>query len=103
MWQETPPDQRINQFRLEDAVAAGASVVATACPYCLLMFDDAIRSTDRAESMQVVDVAEVLAGRLPAEPTAAPREPLAVTEAVSPAGQSGSPEGVAEPGGGNGG
>lgn len=64
MWQETPPAQRINNARLEDAVAVDATVVATACPYCLQMIDDAIRSTDRSDRVKVLDIAEILADRL---------------------------------------
>ena len=60
MWLETDAETRINQQRLKDAVSVKADVVATACPYCLLMFDDAIRSKGLGETMQVLDVAEVL-------------------------------------------
>ena len=42
----------------------GADVVATACPYCLLMFDDAIRSKGLGEQFQVLDISEILAARL---------------------------------------
>jgi Fe-S oxidoreductase len=60
MWMETDADTRINQQRLQDANQAGAQVVATACPYCLLMFDDAIRSKGLGDQIQVLDIAEVL-------------------------------------------
>jgi Fe-S oxidoreductase len=60
MWLETDANTRINHRRLGDAVDAKADVVATACPYCLLMFDDAIRSKGVGEQIQVMDVAEVL-------------------------------------------
>lgn len=63
MWQETDPDKRINNRRLTDALDVRADVVATACPYCLLMMDDAVRSTG-AEQTKVMDIAEVLAARL---------------------------------------
>jgi Fe-S oxidoreductase len=49
---------------LSEAIDAGADVVATACPYCLLMFDDAIRSKGLGDQIQVVDVAEVIADYL---------------------------------------
>jgi Fe-S oxidoreductase len=64
MWMETDPNTRINQRRLSEAIDAGADVVATACPYCLLMFDDAIRSKGLGDQIQVVDVAEVIADHL---------------------------------------
>ena len=60
MWVETDANTRINHRRLQDAIDAKAEVVATACPYCLLMFDDAIRSKGLGEQMQVMDIAEVL-------------------------------------------
>jgi Fe-S oxidoreductase len=39
-----------------------ANAVATACPYCLLMFDDAIRSKGLGEQIQVLDISEILYG-----------------------------------------
>lgn len=60
MWVETAAETRINHRRLEDALQAQAEVVATACPYCLLMFDDAIRSKGLANTIEVLDIAEVL-------------------------------------------
>jgi Fe-S oxidoreductase/nitrate reductase gamma subunit len=62
MWQETDPDKRINQRRLDDVIASGADVVATACPYCLLMFDDAIRTKGLGDRIRVMDIAEILNG-----------------------------------------
>lgn len=64
MWLESDADTRINHQRLDDALQVQADVVATACPYCLLMFDDAIRSKGVGEQIQVLDVAELLAARL---------------------------------------
>jgi Fe-S oxidoreductase len=64
MWMETDPNTRINHRRLNDALEVGAEVVATACPYCLLMFDDAIRSKGLADQIQVMDVAEVITKQL---------------------------------------
>lgn len=64
MWMETDAETRINNRRLGDALETGAEIVATACPYCLIMFDDAIRSTGSGERMQVMDLAEILAARL---------------------------------------
>lgn len=64
MWMETDANTRINHRRLEDALETNAEVVATACPYCLLMFDDAIRSKGLGDQIQVMDVAEVLVNQL---------------------------------------
>jgi len=64
MWLETEADERINLRRLEQATAVEATTIATACPYCLLMFDDAIRSQGLGDSVTVLDVAEILAAQL---------------------------------------
>ncbi len=64
MWMETDPNTRINKRRFEEATQrAGAEVIVTACPYCLIMFDDAIRTAGASERVAVKDIAEVLTGR----------------------------------------
>lgn len=60
MWIETDADKRINQRRLQDVLDAEVDTVATACPYCLIMFEDAITSKGIAEEIKVMDIAEVL-------------------------------------------
>ena len=60
MWLETDPNTRINNARLEQAADTDADVVVTACPYCLIMFEDAIGSTGRGEQIAAKDLAEVL-------------------------------------------
>ncbi len=60
MWMETPSDKRINQRRLQDALDVNAEVVATACPYCLTMFEDAVNVKGLAEELKVLDISEVL-------------------------------------------
>jgi Fe-S oxidoreductase len=59
MWMETDPNTRINQRRLEQVIEeAEAEIVVTACPYCLIMFDDAIRSKGVGEQVAAMDIAE---------------------------------------------
>ncbi len=67
MWMESDAETRINHHRLADVLDVDAEVVATACPYCLLMLDDAIRSKDLAERVQVLDIAELLVQQLEGE------------------------------------
>ena len=64
MWMETDPNTRINNRRLQDALEAKVDTVATACPYCLTMFDDAIRSKAVGEQVQVLDIVEVLEAQI---------------------------------------
>jgi Fe-S oxidoreductase len=59
MWmEEDRGDARINDTRFAEARATGADTIATACPYCLVMLDDA-RAGD--EGVRVTDVATLLA------------------------------------------
>ncbi|HET9052157.1 MAG TPA: (Fe-S)-binding protein [Candidatus Dormibacteraeota bacterium] len=56
MWmEETRP--RVNHRRVMQAVDTGAAKVATACPFCLTMFDEGISAQDLGETLQVDDVA----------------------------------------------
>ncbi len=54
MWLETAADTRINQKRLNQALDIKADTITTACPFCLIMFDDALRSKGLTESIQVL-------------------------------------------------
>ena len=63
---------RINQRRLEHALATEAGVVGTACPYCLQMFEDAIRAKGVEETFKALDLAELVAQALPVKATTAP-------------------------------
>jgi Fe-S oxidoreductase/nitrate reductase gamma subunit len=60
MWVETDPNTRINRARLQEALDSGTDVVATACPYCLIMFEDAARSKGVSDEIKILDIAEVL-------------------------------------------
>ncbi len=52
---DEPADQRVNQERAAEAIASGAEVLATACPFCMTQMEDGIRGR-----MRVRDISEVL-------------------------------------------
>ncbi|MBW3606721.1 MAG: (Fe-S)-binding protein, partial [Actinobacteria bacterium] len=61
--------KRVNTERIDEALALEPDIVSTACPFCLVMLDDAVQ--DRAGSggidegqVRVVDVASILADAL---------------------------------------
>ena len=64
MFMEEDLGTRINHARIEEAAATGADEVCTACPFCLTMLGDAIKETDRQESLKARDIAEVLLARV---------------------------------------
>jgi len=60
MWmEEATGDARINDARFAEAQATGAATLATACPYCFVMLDDAAKAAD--SPIRVADVATLLA------------------------------------------
>jgi Fe-S oxidoreductase len=52
---------RISHLRTEDAIRAEAEVLATACPFCMIMFEDAVKAKEVEESLKVRDIAELVA------------------------------------------
>jgi len=59
MWMEETVGEKVNHRRLSHVEATGAGVVATACPYCLIMFDDAAKTKNR-EDIRRYDIAELV-------------------------------------------
>ncbi|MEJ8840754.1 (Fe-S)-binding protein [Lacibacter sp. H375] len=55
---------RVNWERSGEAVATGASVIAAACPFCNTMMTDGVKVAEKEDSMQVLDVAELVAASL---------------------------------------
>ena len=64
MWMEEHLGTKVNKSRVDEAAAAGAPLVASACPFCATMLSDGINETGRADSMKVEDVAQIVASRL---------------------------------------
>ena len=59
MWMEEKVGQKVNHRRLDHVLETGAKTVASACPYCLIMFDDAAKTKNR-EDLARLDIAELL-------------------------------------------
>ncbi|MDI6841112.1 MAG: (Fe-S)-binding protein [bacterium] len=62
LWHDWPIVERIADVRVKQVLGTGAEILAVACPYCLQMFEDSIK-TMNAE-LQVMDIAELLADAL---------------------------------------
>ncbi|MFH2011863.1 MAG: (Fe-S)-binding protein [Pseudomonadota bacterium] len=60
MWMEEHLGKRINEMRLQDALDVKPDLVSTVCPYCLTMFEDAIKEKDVQESLKSKDIAELV-------------------------------------------
>jgi Fe-S oxidoreductase len=61
LWLEERVGQRISENRIDQVIDTKARLVATACPYCLQMFEDAIKAKQAQETLKVKDIAELIA------------------------------------------
>ena len=57
MWVDNP-GERATESRVRDAVNMGAEIIAVACPFCLLTYDDAIKTTGNEGIIQAMDINE---------------------------------------------
>ena len=62
MWLEETEGEAINQQRAGELLATGAKQVGTACPFCMTMLSDGVKN--QGADVPVLDVAEIVAGRL---------------------------------------
>ena len=51
---------RICHVRMDDAISVEANTVITACPYCLIMMEDAIKDKEKSETMKALDISEAI-------------------------------------------
>jgi Fe-S oxidoreductase/nitrate reductase gamma subunit len=63
-WMDLKIGERVNSVRALEAAQTGASTVATACPFCMQMMEDGVKLTNNEASLDVRDIAEVIAERL---------------------------------------
>lgn len=59
-WSDYPHRQNLGVLRVEEALGTGAGVIATSCPYCIRMLNDAIRELGVGKQIIVCDLAELL-------------------------------------------
>jgi len=59
MWKEEEGESRMSHARLEDARKCGAGTLVTACPYCAVMFKDAIEETE-SKDIQTRDLIQYI-------------------------------------------
>lgn len=62
LWLDWPMNERIPNLRVKQAMDTQAEILAVACPYCLQMFEDSVKTMNL--DLQVMDIAELLAAAL---------------------------------------
>ena len=51
--------------RIEQAIETGADIIATACPYCMVMMTDGIKYKNKEEALKNYDIAELVSIGIP--------------------------------------
>ena len=69
MWLEENIGKRVNMERTEEALGTGADVVSTACPYCMIMLDDAVKANQKEDEVRVLDLAQLVEESLSEAPS----------------------------------
>lgn len=64
MWLHEESGRHINQIRAEEIWETGVDLLGTACPYCLTMLDDGIKSLEMEKAPKVSDIIEIVASSL---------------------------------------
>ena len=65
MWLEESIGKHVNVARVEQALAKDPNIICTCCPYCVIMFEDALKDLNAEHRVQVLDLAEIVAWTLP--------------------------------------
>lgn len=60
VWQEVAKEERFSVLRVQEALEVGADVIATACPFCTIMLEDAIRALGVDEEICVMEIPQLL-------------------------------------------
>ncbi len=53
-------DKEVFIERTEEAIETGADIIATACPFCMVMMTDGIKYKNQEERMKNYDIAELM-------------------------------------------
>jgi Fe-S oxidoreductase len=67
LFYEPKEEQRMGVKRVQMAVEAGANVIVTACPFCMVNLEDAIKVAGLEGKMTAVDLAELVAQQMAPE------------------------------------
>ena len=56
--------EKISLMRMDEALAQRPSHLATACPFCLLMFQEAKQLSRGGDELQILDLAQIVERQL---------------------------------------
>lgn len=60
MFMEETEGKRINIERTEEALKTGANTITAACPFCMTMLTDGVKTKEKSDEVDVKDIAEIV-------------------------------------------
>lgn len=60
IWMDTKKEERFSDIRIEQAIEVGAQVLAIACPYCMVNYDDSVLTMNKEDVLEVKDITEII-------------------------------------------
>lgn len=60
IWMETETGQRFADVKIKEAMAKEVQIIATACPYCIVMLEDSLKTLNADDKIEVKDISEIL-------------------------------------------
>lgn len=64
MWMHEKLGRHINQIRAEDISEIGVDLAGTACPYCMTMLEDGVKSLEIEKPPKIFDIIEIVASSI---------------------------------------
>jgi Fe-S oxidoreductase len=64
LFYEPDEKERMGSIRVQMAKEAGANVIVTACPFCMVNVEDAIKTSGLEGEMEVIDLVELVSRQL---------------------------------------
>ena len=60
LFYEPEEEERMGVLRVKMAAKAGANVMVTACPFCMVNMEDAIKVANMEDKMEAIDLVELI-------------------------------------------
>jgi len=60
IWMDTPKEERFSDIRLKQANEIGATILATACPYCITNFEESRLNLEYEDTIEIKDITEIV-------------------------------------------
>lgn len=83
MWMEENIGKRVNMERTDEALGTGADIVSTACPFCMIMLDDAVQANGKGDDVRVMDISQLVEESLSAPVASTPPAASPMSESDS--------------------